>query len=202
MVTIIGWASCITAFVAAHNARKDEPLSFRDAVGVFAIGAAGMGILVPAGAHRQRDLVEVARYRDSLAGASAAHRMVGPSRWNASEARLVGMVTHVRDGDTVEVRGVPVQIANLDCAERGTSAGDRATALMRQLAAGASATCTLEGRRSYDREVGVCNIPGVGDVGEAKIRLRNFDRSSGENAGSLASGARNWQNLPVARPIL
>ena len=35
--------------------------------------------------------------------------------------RQVGMVTHVRDGDTIEVRGVPVQIANLDCAERGTS---------------------------------------------------------------------------------
>ena len=56
----------------------------------------------------------------ALAGASAAHKMVGPSRWSPSEGRLVGMVTHVRDGDTIEVRGVPVRIANLDCAERGT----------------------------------------------------------------------------------
>jgi endonuclease YncB( thermonuclease family) len=43
------------------------------------------------------------------------------------EHGVVGMVTHVRDGDTIDVRGVPVRIANLDCAERGTSAGDRAT---------------------------------------------------------------------------
>ena len=86
------------------------------------------------------------------------------------------MVTRVRDGDTIEVRGVPVQIANLDCAERGTSAGDRATALMRQLAAGASATCILEGRRSYDREVGVCSISNIGDVGEAMISARACGR--------------------------
>ena len=60
--------------------------------------------------------------------------MFGPSRWSPSEGRPVGMVTHVRDGDTIEVRGLPVRIANLDCAERGACAGDRATALMRQLA--------------------------------------------------------------------
>ncbi len=64
---------------------------------------------------------------------------------------------------------MPVRIANLDCAERGACAGDRATALMRQLATGASATCALEGRRSYDREVGVCSISNIGDVGEEMI---------------------------------
>ena len=66
------------------------------------------------------------------------------------------MVTHVRDGDTIEVRGVAVRIANLDCAERGTVRGERATALMRQIASGETASCALEGRRSYDRQVGVC----------------------------------------------
>ena len=75
---------------------------------------------------------------------------------------LVGMVTRVREGDTIEVRNVPFRIANLDCASVAPSAGDRATALIRQLASGASATFTLEGRRSYNREVGVCSISNIG----------------------------------------
>jgi endonuclease YncB( thermonuclease family) len=88
----------------------------------------------------------------------------------------VGMVTHVRDGDTIEVLGVPVQIANLDCAELDTAAGQSAKALMRRLASSGPATCILEGRRSYDREVGVCSISNVGDVGEAMISARACGR--------------------------
>jgi endonuclease YncB( thermonuclease family) len=57
-------------------------------------------------------------------------------------------VTHVRDGDTIEVSGVPVRIANLDCAELGTAAGNHANAVMRRWAATATASCLLEGRKS------------------------------------------------------
>jgi endonuclease YncB( thermonuclease family) len=84
---------------------------------------------------------------------------------------LVGRVTHVRDGDTIEVSGVPVRIANLNCAELGTTAGNHATAMMRRWAARATASCQLEGRMSYDRQVGVCSIDGIGDLGEAMIRV-------------------------------
>jgi endonuclease YncB( thermonuclease family) len=101
------------------------------------------------------------------AGYMVAHRLEKPASGDA--LRLEGQVTHIRDGDTIEVSGVPVRIANLDCAERGTAAGDSATALVRQMASRAMASCALEGRRSYDREVGVCSIPGFGDVGEAMI---------------------------------
>lgn len=79
-------------------------------------------------------------------------------------------MTHVRDGDTIEVSGVPVRIANLDCAELGTTAGNHATAVMRRLAASATASCQLEGRMSFDRQVGVCSIDGIGDLGEAMIQ--------------------------------
>jgi endonuclease YncB( thermonuclease family) len=85
-------------------------------------------------------------------------------------ADLVGRVTHVRDGDTIEVSGVPVRIANLDCAELSTAAGNHANAVMRRWATRATASCQLEGRMSYDRHVGVCSIDGVGDLGEAMIR--------------------------------
>ena len=107
----------------------------------------------------------------------AAHKIAAPGAPATSTAfRLEGWLTHVRDGDTIEVSGVPVRIANLDCAERGTSAGDHATALMRRMARGSTASCALEGRRSYDREVGVCSIPGIGDVGEAMISAGACER--------------------------
>ena len=106
----------------------------------------------------------------ALAGYVAAHRIAALEAAATSTAfRLEGWVTRVRDGDTIEVSGVPVRIANLECAERGTVAGDSATALMRRMARGSTASCALEGRRSYDREVGVCSIAGIGDVGEAMI---------------------------------
>jgi len=74
-------------------------------------------------------------------------------------ARLVmGTVTHVRDGDTIEVDGLPVRFARLDCAERGTLAGRRATRRMRALAGGQSVRCRLTGARSYDRRIGSCQL--------------------------------------------
>ena len=34
---------------------------------------------------------------------------------------LSGTITHVRDGDTFEVKGTPVRISALDCTENSTS---------------------------------------------------------------------------------
>lgn len=93
-----------------------------------------------------------------------------PSAGGGLSADLGGFVTHVRDGDTIEVGGTPVRIANLDCAERNTVAGDRATRRMRELASGEQVTCTLEGRMSYDREVGTCKLAAIGqDLGRVLI---------------------------------
>lgn len=89
---------------------------------------------------------------------------------------LSGPVTHVRDADTIEVAGIPVRIANLDCAERGTAAGDRATERMRQLVRLGPLLCHLEGRQSYDREVGTCQLTDGRDVGEILINERQCGR--------------------------
>lgn len=86
-----------------------------------------------------------------------------------SRPALAGAVTHVRDGDTVEVAGIPVRIANLDCAERGTSDGRRATERMRNLSQRGPLTCRLSGRRSYDREVGTCRLADGRDIGAVLI---------------------------------
>ena len=93
-------------------------------------------------------------------------------------AGLAGPVTHVRDGDTIEVRGVPVRLSTLDCAESGTAAGERATRAMRALTRGKVAACSLEGRRSYDREIGDCAIDGV-DLGASMIRGGYCERWGG-----------------------
>ncbi len=99
-----------------------------------------------------------------------------PRRATIGGADLAGRVTHVRDGDTVEVSGVPVRIANLDCAESGTAAGERATERMRQLARTGPFSCDLEGRMSYDRQVGTCQLADGRDVGEVLIGERQCGR--------------------------
>lgn len=83
--------------------------------------------------------------------------------------RLSGKVTKVRDGDTVEIAGVPVRIANLDCAEKGTTAGERATRVMLRLAEAGPLACNLTGRRSHDREVGTCQMADGRDIGKLLV---------------------------------
>jgi endonuclease YncB( thermonuclease family) len=102
-----------------------------------------------------------------LGGFGSAAQPKGASL--ADGAMLVDRVTKVRDGDTIVVGLIPIRIANLDCAESGTRAGNRATAFAKRLVSGATLSCRLEGRRSYDREVGVCSLPDGQDFGEILI---------------------------------
>ncbi|WP_152448490.1 MULTISPECIES: thermonuclease family protein [unclassified Roseivivax] len=80
---------------------------------------------------------------------------------------LSGHVTHVRDGDTIEVAGTPVRFRYLNCAELGTRAGEEAKRVMRDLAAGAEVTCSLIGRMSYDRRIGTCRLKDGPDLRHA-----------------------------------
>ncbi len=72
---------------------------------------------------------------------------------------LRGNITHVRDGDTFEVKGVPIRIAVLDCPENNTSEGKTATRFAKQFK-GKQAICELTGKTTYDRKVGYCSIDG------------------------------------------
>lgn len=99
-----------------------------------------------------------------------------PEIESKSGLSLLGRVTHVRDADTIEVSGIPVRITNLDCAERGTAAGERATERMRQLVPLGPFSCRLEGRKSFDREVGLCALADGRDVGEILIQERQCGR--------------------------
>ena len=84
-----------------------------------------------------------------------------PSRLTDSRATsiLSGRITHVRDGDTFEVNGVPVRISALDCAENSTNEGQKITRYAKRFK-GEQAICELTGAKTYDRVVGYCSIDG------------------------------------------
>ena len=72
---------------------------------------------------------------------------------------LKGTITHVRDGDTFEVNGIPVRISALDCAENNTPEGKNITRFAKKFL-GKQAVCELTGAKTYDRVVGYCSIEG------------------------------------------
>ena len=76
-----------------------------------------------------------------------------------AESVLKGTINHVRDGDTFEVKGVPIRIAVLDCPENNTNEGKTATRFAKQFK-GKQAICELTGKTTYDRKVGYCSIEG------------------------------------------
>ena len=79
---------------------------------------------------------------------------------SSDQTVLTGSVTHVRDGDTIEVNNVPIRLAALDCPERGTRDGDYASLIAKQFQ-GLQVTCELTGAKTYDRLVGYCSINGT-----------------------------------------
>ena len=80
---------------------------------------------------------------------------------------IEGKITHVRDGDTMEIENIPVRLAALDCPENNTPEGRYATKIAKQFE-GSQALCELTGAKSYDRFVGYCSINGE-DYGEILI---------------------------------
>ena len=87
-----------------------------------------------------------------------------------AQAELTGQITHVRDGDTIEVGDIAIRLNGLTCDKRGTTLGDRATAYLRSQVLGKTATCSLNGERTYDRLVGRCATEDLGDIGVHLIK--------------------------------
>ena len=65
---------------------------------------------------------------------------------------LTGIVTHVRDGDTIIIGTIPIRLAALNCPEKDTEKGKYATEIAIQF--------ELTGAKTYDRFVGYCSING------------------------------------------
>ena len=122
-----------------------------------------------------------------------------------AQAELTGPITHVRDGDTVEVGEIAIRLNGLTCDERGTALGDRATAHLKSQVIGKVATCALNGERTYDRLVGRCATEELGDIGAHLItqqlcgRCTRYDstgiyedaqKRAGSYAGAMPSYCR------------
>lgn len=112
----------------------------------------------------------------ALAGWAVFHaaerypELLGPVVSGISIETVQGRVSHVRDGDTIEVEDVPIRLGSLDCAEMNTSAGLRAAARMRNLVSGEIVICHLNGRTSYDRKIGSCRLADGRDLGAVMIK--------------------------------
>ncbi len=96
-------------------------------------------------------------------GFEAGKRLIGPTE------TIRGPVTHVRDGDTIEVSKRAIRLSGLTCDERGTRLGERASGVMRELVMWQTLTCEVTSERSYDRSVGQCRLPDGRDLGAMLI---------------------------------
>ena len=63
---------------------------------------------------------------------------------------LSGLITHVRDGDTIIVGSIPIRLAALDCPEKNTTKGMIATKIALKFI-GQAADCKLTGAKTFSR---------------------------------------------------
>jgi micrococcal nuclease len=94
---------------------------------------------------------------------------------------LTGIVTYVRDGDTIEVGTMPIRLNGLAAPEGDEPGGAEATQAMLELVQGRTLRCELDGDRTHDRCVGVCYLDGA-DIAEVMVReglARDCPRFSG-----------------------
>ena len=107
-----------------------------------------------------------------------------------AQTELTGPITHVRDGDTIEVGEIAIRLNGLTCDERGTALGDRATAHLRAKVMGKVATCSLSGERTYDRLVGRCATEKLGDIGAHLIAQQLCGRCTRYDIAGIYEGAQ------------
>lgn len=102
---------------------------------------------------------------------AAALILLTSNPMQGSGLMLEGVVTHVRDGDTIVVSGVPVRLSGVTADELGTARGEAAAAFIRDMVRGEVVTCALTGETTHDRQVGRCSIDGE-DLGIKLIAAR------------------------------
>lgn len=114
-------------------------------------------------------------------------------------ADLEGTVTHVRDGDTIEIGGTAVRLSGLHAPEMDEAGGREARAFMVELVKGKRVQCRLEGRRSYDRAIGTCALDGD-DIAGLLVAAglgRDCPRFSGGKYRHLETNASREIQLPA-----
>ena len=117
----------------------------------------------------------------------------------AEPTTLIGTVTHIRDGDTIEVSEIPIRLNGVSALELNEPLGERSKIFMRDLVFGQQVRCELNGEKTYDRFVGTCYLGGK-DIGilviEVGLALDCPRYSGGRYAVSEIATAREQIKLP------
>ncbi len=90
----------------------------------------------------------------------------------ANAAELRGIVSHVRDGDTIEVENIPIRLNGVSAPELDERLGPESKAFMHELVMGKSVLCELNGEKTYDRFVGVCFLDNK-DIGISRAMVES-----------------------------
>jgi len=86
----------------------------------------------------------------------------------ADPTTLDGLVTEVRDGDTIEVGRIPIRLNGVSAPEMNEPLGPQSKAFMTDLVMGKRLRCELNGEKTHDRFVGTCYLDGQ-DIGATVI---------------------------------
>lgn len=95
---------------------------------------------------------------------------VGSNHGAAAEGVITGLVSHVRDIDTLEIDETPIRLDGLDGPELSEPRGQEAKAWLIALLSDVELSCTLSGERTYDRYVGTCYLPDGRDLSAVIIQ--------------------------------
>ena len=117
----------------------------------------------------------------------------------AEPTNLRGIVSHVRDGDTIEVGKIPIRLNGVSAPELDEPLGQKSKQFMVDLVNGQRVRCELNGTKTYDRFVGVC-YRGDRDIGamviEAGLALDCPRFSGGRYKAVETVAARSAIKLP------
>lgn len=117
----------------------------------------------------------------------------------ADPTTLSGQVTHVRDGDTIEVGKIPIRLNGVSAPELDEPLGPQSKQFMVDLVDGKRVRCELNGEKTYDRFVGVCYLDdrdiGAGVI-EAGLALDCPRFSGGRYKAVEIEAARSAIKLP------
>jgi endonuclease YncB( thermonuclease family) len=114
------------------------------------------------------------------------------------QATLMGAVTHVRGGDTIEIADIPIRLDGIAAPELNEPQGPAARDFMQHLVAGKTVRCELSGERSFDRVIGVCFLDGK-DIGALVINAglaRDCPGFSGGKYEAMNTAASERLPLP------
>ncbi len=115
----------------------------------------------------------------------------------ANPITLEGVASAI-DGDTIIINNYKIRLNGVSAPELNEEGGNEAKQAMQKILENQTIKCSLSGRKSYERHIGVCWIGAV-DVG-ALLVLQGFARDcfrySGGRYSALEPGPARYLPLP------